>query len=201
MSLIYVSCQWVFSLGLFIYYHYILLLRFHFQKKRGGFYDLIIFPTIVATHGKIPIQMARRHAPIVAKGPADFYSGTRRFCDDALHIICFSALYSNFSPALLAMYLRGDLNEKSRLVPPPVTTMNDLLGVHPREVRACFYKMLDENHGIYSKWRNHPSFNAVVDDMLTNVKASGREFKFQDRRNISMRFNTSIWGRGSDHDR
>lgn len=150
-----------------------------------------------------------RLAPI-PKIPNDYYYGTRRFSDDALHFICCCALFSTYDSNLVARFLRGDLDKNHSISlenhalsnKPPITQNPDLRGVEGSEVRGCFFQMLDNNHEIYQQWSHtNPEITvATVNEMVQPLKDAGESHIDVQRWNAAEEISKPIWKRG-DHKR
>ena len=144
-------------------------------------------------------------APLVAKKPDEYYYGTRRFPDDALHLICCCALFSSYGPKLLARFFRGELNEES---PGPLGNTNlnnglpitrnpDRSNVRGSELRGCIFQMLDNNHPIYEYWSHqHPNASvAIVNQMVQPLKDAGESHMDVQRWNVVDGIAEPIWTR------
>lgn len=143
---------------------------------------------------------------LIPKIPNDYYYGTRRFSNNALHFICCCALFSTYDSDEVARFLRGDFNKASSSSleydalsnKPPITQNSDLRDVEGPEVRGCFFQMLDDNHGIYQQWSHtDPKITvAMVNEMVQPLKDAGESHIDVQRWNAAEGIAKPIWKRG-----
>lgn len=89
--------------------------------------------------------------PLLPKNPNDFYVGNVHFSDAALALIACCGLYTLYHPYDLQRLFTGGLGDVNR---PELTHDADLATVTADEIRAAFFKMKHDGHGVYARW-NH----------------------------------------------
>ncbi|MCJ1425206.1 hypothetical protein MMC29_003094 [Sticta canariensis] len=116
--------------------------------------------------------------PLSAKNSGDFhYANQQRFSDQALDLICCCALFTTLDTLAVSSFFHGD--------------------VQASEIRACFYKMVDDNHPIYLHWSHtHPLDHLrAINHILEPIERAEMDYTFQYHWHRQTRHAIPYWGR------